>query len=163
MSTQHPKTPGGVVSMARPAPLAAAPGESLKPRLLIVDDIADNRIILARRFQRRNFDVVEADCGAKALEIINSESFDVVLLDVIMPDMSGLEVLRKIRATRSGASLPVIMVTANNSSADIVGALELAQMTMSPNPSTSRSRWRGSTCKSTASARLKRWRRPTTP
>ncbi len=125
MSTPIAKSPSSVVSMARPVPIVAAPGESRKPRLLIVDDIADNRIILARRFQRRNFDVVEADCGARALEIINSEAFDVVLLDVIMPDMSGLEVLRKIRATRSGASLPVIMVTANNTSTDIVGALEI--------------------------------------
>ena len=114
-----------VVSMARPAPLVDAPSASPNPRILIVDDIADNRIILARRFQRRNFDVVEADCGTRALEIIESDSFDVVLLDVIMPDMSGLEVLRKIRASHSSAALPVIMVTANNTSTDIVGALEI--------------------------------------
>ena len=69
-----------------------------KPRMLVVDDIADNRNILARRFQKRNFEIVEADCGMAALELIAAGSFDAVLLDVMMPDMSGLEVLRRIRS-----------------------------------------------------------------
>src|SRR6202044_683317 len=63
------------------------------PRLLVVDDVADNRTVLARRFQRRNFEIVEADGGLKALELIRSGAYDVVLLDVMMPDLSGLEVL----------------------------------------------------------------------
>ncbi|MGP0058287.1 MAG: putative bifunctional diguanylate cyclase/phosphodiesterase [Beijerinckiaceae bacterium] len=96
-----------------------------KPRLLVVDDVADNRIILTRRFQRCNFDIVEADCGTKALELVAASSFDAILLDVNMPDMSGLEVLREIRLKHSPDSLPVIMVTANNQSADIVEALEM--------------------------------------
>ena len=91
----------------------------------MVDDIADNRNLLARRFQRRNFDIVEADCGMTALELIAGRSFDAVLLNVMMPDMSGLEVLRRIREKHSANLLPVIMVTANNQSADIVQALEL--------------------------------------
>jgi diguanylate cyclase (GGDEF)-like protein len=119
------KPAASVVSLARPAPIGEGRIEGPNPRILIVDDIADNRIILARRFQRRNFDVVEADCGTQALEILKREAFDVVLLDVIMPDMSGLEVLRKIRAAHSSATLPVIMVTANNTSTDVVGALEV--------------------------------------
>jgi len=96
-----------------------------KPRLLVVDDIADNRNILARRFQKRNFEIVEADCGMTALELIAAGSFDTILLDVMMPDMSGLEVLRRIRSVYSPEALPVIMVTANNQSADVVEALEL--------------------------------------
>ena len=52
------------------------------PRLLIVDDISDNRTILQRRFQRHGFEVVEADSGLKALELIDSQEFDLVLLDV---------------------------------------------------------------------------------
>jgi diguanylate cyclase (GGDEF)-like protein len=96
-----------------------------KPRLLVVDDIADNRNILARRFQKRNFEIVEADCGMTALELIAANSFDAILLDVMMPDMSGLEVLRRIRSGYSPETLPVIMVTANNQSADVVEALEL--------------------------------------
>jgi diguanylate cyclase (GGDEF)-like protein len=96
-----------------------------KPRLLVVDDIADNRNILARRFQKRNFEIVEADCGMTALELIATTPFDAILLDVMMPDMSGLEVLRRIRSSYSPDNLPVIMVTANNQSADVVEALQL--------------------------------------
>jgi DNA-binding response OmpR family regulator len=96
-----------------------------KPRLLVVDDVVDNRVILARLFQRRNFDVVQADCGMKALELIASGSFDAILLDIRMPDMSGLDVLRTIRSKHSPDCLPVIMVTGNNQNSDIVEALEL--------------------------------------
>jgi diguanylate cyclase (GGDEF)-like protein len=107
-----------------PANVAPLPSRA-KPRLLVVDDIADNRNILARRFQKRNFEIVEADCGMTALELIAAGSFDTILLDVMMPDMSGLEVLRRIRSGYSPEALPVIMVTANNQSADVVEALEL--------------------------------------
>src|SRR5271156_196458 len=96
-----------------------------KPRLLVVDDVVDNRVILARLFQRRNFDVVEADCGMKALELIAAGSFDTILLDIRMPDMSGLDVLRRIRSGHSPDCLPVIMVTGNNKNSDVVEALEL--------------------------------------
>jgi diguanylate cyclase (GGDEF)-like protein len=95
------------------------------PRLLIVDDISDNREILTRRFVRRGFQVREADGGASALEIMEREHFDLVLLDVMMPEIDGLEVLRRIRLTHSASTLPVIMVTARNQSTDIVSALEL--------------------------------------
>jgi DNA-binding response OmpR family regulator len=91
----------------------------------VVDDNIDNRIILARLFQRRNFDVVEVDCGMRALELIAVGSFDTILLDIRMPDMSGLDVLRTIRSGHSPDSLPVIMVTGNNQNSDIVEALEL--------------------------------------
>ncbi len=94
------------------------------PRVLIVDDVADNRSILARRFQRRNFDIAEADGGRTALEMIERDAFDLVLLDIMMPDMTGIEVLRKIRQKYSHSKLPVIMVTANSRSEDIVEALE---------------------------------------
>ena len=96
-----------------------------KPRLLIVDDIADNRIILARRLVRRGFEVVEAPGGRAALELIAKQPFDLVLLDIMMPDMDGIEVLKTIRESHSPSTLPVIMVTANGQSADTVTALTL--------------------------------------
>ena len=98
---------------------------SVRPRLLIVDDISDNRTILTRRFQRRGFDVVEAECGLTAIELIHKESFDLVLLDVMMPGMDGIETLKRIRSQNSASALPVIMVTAKSESANIVDALEL--------------------------------------
>src|SRR5881275_105948 len=95
-------------------------GEGAGGRILIVDDVADNRAILGRRFQRRGFQIAEAESGSGALAIIARERFDVVLLDVMMPDMDGLEVLRRIRRSHTAAELPVIMVTGKTESQDIV-------------------------------------------
>ena len=95
------------------------------PRLLIVDDISDNRIILLRRFQRHGFEVVEADSGLKALELIDSQEFDLVLLDVMMPGIDGIETLKRIRSRKSASVLPVIMVTAKSESENIVESLGL--------------------------------------
>ncbi|HEX3699624.1 MAG TPA: response regulator [Phenylobacterium sp.] len=92
-------------------------------RILIVDDVADNRILLARRFSKRGVEIAEAESGKGALEAIEREAFDVVLLDVMMPDMNGLDVLRRIRANHSQAELPVIMVTGKAESQDMVEAL----------------------------------------
>ena len=94
-------------------------------RLLIVDDVRENREILRRRFERQGYVSVEANGGVEALALIARESFDVVLLDMMMPDLSGLEVLASIRKRFSQGELPVIMVTAKTESEDIVEALNL--------------------------------------
>jgi diguanylate cyclase (GGDEF)-like protein len=98
---------------------------SVAPRILVVDDVADNRAILLRRFQRQGFEVTEADSGLKALELIESQEFDLVLLDVMMPGIDGVETLRRIRSRKSPAVLPVIMVTAKTESENIVESLGL--------------------------------------
>jgi diguanylate cyclase (GGDEF)-like protein len=113
------------LAVAASAPELVNDGLASAPRILIVDDVADNRMVLTRRFQRRNFDITEADCGMAALELIERHSFDLVLLDIMMPDITGVEVLRKIRQKYSQSKLPVIMVTANSRSDDIVEALEV--------------------------------------
>jgi signal transduction histidine kinase len=95
------------------------------PRILIVDDIADNRAILSRRFQRHGFLCEEADSGQGALAMIERQTFDVVLLDVMMPDLDGREVLRRIRERYTQDALAVIMVTGRSESDDIVQALGL--------------------------------------
>jgi diguanylate cyclase (GGDEF)-like protein len=100
-------------------------GDTSPARILIVDDVEDNRVLLARRFQKLDIEIVEAEGGVRALEIIASESLDAVLLDIMMPDMDGLEVLRTIRAQPRYRSLPIIMVTAKTDSADVVEALDL--------------------------------------
>jgi diguanylate cyclase (GGDEF)-like protein len=116
------------VRPAAAGPSAADKGASADaspPRLLVVDDVSENRAILERRFQRRGFHITQADGGIPALDLIGRESFDVVLLDMMMPDLDGLKVLAGIRARYSPTSLPVIMVTAKNQSEDIVEALAL--------------------------------------
>jgi diguanylate cyclase (GGDEF)-like protein len=123
-----PKTLSQGVTLLRPEVEALDVVErnaNPNPRILIVDDISDNRTILTRRFQRRGFEVVEADSGFAAIELINRDSFDVVLLDVMMPGIDGIETLKRIRGQQSASALPVIMVTAKSESNNIVDALDL--------------------------------------
>jgi diguanylate cyclase (GGDEF)-like protein len=93
--------------------------------LLLVDDDAMNRDALARRLTRNGYGVVTTDNGSDALQIVRERRIDAVLLDVMMPVMSGLETLRQLRQMRSVSDLPVIMVTARDESEDIVEALDL--------------------------------------
>jgi diguanylate cyclase (GGDEF)-like protein len=114
-------------SFAQASPIEPTPRDIASPagKILIVDDIADNRAILTRRFIRRGFEIVEAECGQEALELLQEHTFDVVLLDVMMPGMGGAEVLSRIREQYSAAILPVVMVTAKSQSEDVVNALKL--------------------------------------
>jgi DNA-binding response OmpR family regulator len=98
--------------------------QSFKGRLLVVDDDAANRDMLGRRLQARGATVKNAESGEKALAMLAEGSFDLVVLDVVMPGMSGLEVLEKIREQVALDDLPVIMATARDASEDIVQALE---------------------------------------
>ena len=93
--------------------------------LLVVDDTEFNRDVLARRLIQRGFSVDTAADGAEALERVSTGRYDLVLLDIEMPVMSGLEVLTRLRETHSQTELPVIMVTGRVASADIVEALGL--------------------------------------
>ena len=113
-----------LLEMDTAAPDAVA-ASAPAPRLLIVDDIEDNRIILGRRFERRGFAVAYADGGVAALKLIDEQTFDLVLLDVMMPDIDGTTVLRTVRAKHSSTTLPIIMVTARAMSEDVVEALQL--------------------------------------
>jgi diguanylate cyclase (GGDEF)-like protein/PAS domain S-box-containing protein len=92
-------------------------------RLLVVDDIEMNRDLLQRRLERRGVDVVTAASGLEALEVIRKGGVDLLLLDINMPDMDGMTVLRVIRETHTDSELPVIMVTARTDSRDVVNAL----------------------------------------
>jgi CheY-like chemotaxis protein len=94
-------------------------------RILVVDDVAVNREILKRRLLRRGFEITEAGGGREALEIIDREAVDLVLLDIMMPDVDGLEVVRTVRLTRSTEELPIIMVSARSFSEDVTQCLEL--------------------------------------
>lgn len=101
------------------------PADQTPVRLLVVDDSEDNRVLLNRRLTKRGFEVVEADSGLAALELIREQRFDLVLLDIMMPGIDGIEVLKRIRSTLSPDHLPVLMVTAKASNTDVVEALEL--------------------------------------
>ncbi len=93
--------------------------------ILVVDDLPANRDLMARRLERSGFRVLSAASGPEALELVRRGSVDLVLLDIMMPGMTGFDVLRTLRATRSSAALPVLMVTAKTDSDDVVEALSL--------------------------------------
>jgi len=80
--------------------------------------------VLARRLQRRGYQVAQAPSGLDALNHLRSQPTDLVVLDIMMPGMDGLEVLRRIRGDRSTADLSVIMATAKAATQDMVQALE---------------------------------------
>ena len=80
--------------------------------LLVVDDNDANRDVLSRRLRQRGYEVAVAADGPAAVEMIAQSGFDLILLDVEMPGMSGIEVLSTLRHTHSRTGLPVIMVTA---------------------------------------------------
>jgi diguanylate cyclase (GGDEF)-like protein/PAS domain S-box-containing protein len=94
-------------------------------RLLIVDDNEMNRDMLARRLERKGYEIVVVDSAQQLLQRVNQERADLVLLDIEMPEISGLEALKTLRQTYSPIELPIIMVTAKNQSDDVVKALDL--------------------------------------
>ncbi|MGI9354650.1 MAG: putative bifunctional diguanylate cyclase/phosphodiesterase [Rhizobiaceae bacterium] len=113
-----------MATVSDPVEIGSDTDTQQKPRVLVVDDVADNREILTRRLIRRDFEVVEADGGLEALVKIEQQSFDLVLLDIMMPDLNGRDVLRKLRETYSALELPVIMVSAKSQSEDVVDCLD---------------------------------------
>ncbi|MDZ7668554.1 MAG: response regulator [Gammaproteobacteria bacterium] len=93
-------------------------------KVLVVDDEANNIELLTRRLERYDYTVESARSGPEALERLRATAYDVALLDVMMPGMDGLDVLRTLRGQRVNANTPVIMVTARTSSEDIAAAFD---------------------------------------
>lgn len=94
------------------------------PNILVVDDDIINQQILINQLSLEKYCVTVANNGIEALDIIEKQNFDLVLLDVMMPKMSGYEVVSKLREKYSLYSLPVILVTAKNKPEDIIVGFE---------------------------------------
>ena len=92
--------------------------------ILIVDDLEANRVLLERSLASAGYRTISAQCGAGALGLLGTEPVDLVLLDWMMPGLSGLDTLRAIRESHSQDSLPVIMCTAVGEDENIVEAIE---------------------------------------
>ncbi|KTR05535.1 hypothetical protein NS365_11020 [Aureimonas ureilytica] len=104
-------------------------------RVLVVDDVAENRDLLLRRLRRMQLtDTAEAANGREALEFIRREPFDLVLLDVMMPEMSGIEVLRALREDGRLTDLPVVMISAASEIEKVVECVELGAEDYLPKP-----------------------------
>ena len=95
------------------------------PLILIVDDEAPNRLVLEGMLVSQGYAVALARDGREALQMVEQRAPDVVLLDVMMPDMDGFEVLTRLRAREESLHLPVVMVTALSASEHRVRALDI--------------------------------------
>src|SRR5512138_2003138 len=93
-------------------------------RVLVVDDIPANVKLLEARLSAEYFDVVTATSGAEALAICERAECDIVLLDVMMPDMDGFEVCRRLKSNPATHHIPVVMVTALDQPSDRIKGLE---------------------------------------
>lgn len=105
------------------APALGQPAHNF--RLLAVDDITMNCDLISLQFQYHGYRVDKAYSGAEALALVEKESFDLILLDMRMPEMDGLEVLRRLRQKYSALELPVIMVTGEGQGESVTEALQM--------------------------------------
>lgn len=121
-----------VLAKIRPASQSvAAEGEGT---ILVVDDNALNRDLLSRQLARRGYIVETAEDGQEALEKLAAHEFDVVLLDVIMPRMDGVEALQRIRADERHADLPVLMLSSIDEVDSAIRCIELGAEEYLPKP-----------------------------
>jgi DNA-binding response OmpR family regulator len=94
------------------------------PRILVVDDNETNRDILVTRLEAHGYQTLQAADGEEALRGVAQHRPDVVLLDVMMPNLDGLEACRRLKSDRAVAFTPVILVTAKAATQDIVAGLD---------------------------------------
>src|SRR3974390_2109136 len=105
------------------------------PAILLVDDDEGNRYTLSRRLRRENFtDITEAVDGRTALTILRDRPFDLVLLDVMMPEMDGYEVLSQIKSDMTLRDIPVIMISALDAIDSVVRCIEMGAEDYLPKP-----------------------------
>ena len=95
-----------------------------RPLILVVDDVGDNVDILQMRLESQGYEVATAGDGAEALEKIRELLPDLVLLDIMMPKVDGIETVRRLKADGSLPFIPVILVTAKADSKDVITGLE---------------------------------------
>ena len=116
--TTHEPEPAAVPAAAT---AAAAPAQA---RMLIVDDGAENRDVLRRRLEREGHAVETAENGRRALELVAQRPFDLVLLDVLMPELDGYAVLDALKGSPATRDIPVIMISALDELEGIVRCIE---------------------------------------
>jgi CheY-like chemotaxis protein len=103
--------------------------------LLVVDDNEDNRYTLTRRLKREGYtNLATANDGRQALELLRAQKFDLMLLDIMMPEMNGYEVLEHLKADAELRDLPVIMISAVGEMESVVRCIELGAEDYLPKP-----------------------------
>jgi class 3 adenylate cyclase/ActR/RegA family two-component response regulator len=118
----------------KPTPSSFKPLPEDTGYILVVDDIASNRDLLSRRLILDGHLVATASSGVEALEMLGGEDFDLVLLDVMMPGMSGLEVLARMKQHPVLKSTPVVMVSALDDTSSVIRCIEAGADDYLPKP-----------------------------
>lgn len=103
-------------------------------KILVVDDDRLVLIAIQELLSSLGFSVVTSSCGFDALEKIAQEKFDLVILDVIMPEMDGFEVCQRIRQSESSTDIPVLMLTAKSGEEDKERGMEVGANLYLPKP-----------------------------
>lgn len=102
--------------------------------ILVVDDEQDIRRLLTYILKKEGFEILEASTGEEALTLARDESPDLIILDLMLPGIDGIEVCRLLKRNESTVSIPIIMLTAKGSEADIVRGLETGADDYVPKP-----------------------------
>lgn len=114
-----------VLRTVAPLQASAALQEAMRSsRILVIDDNAASRDVLERRLTREGRKVTAAASGAAALDLAAAHEFDLILLDLIMPEMSGYEVLRRLKAAEQTGHIPVIVISALDEIDSVVRCIE---------------------------------------
>ena len=121
--------------LIRPVPAESGPATATDPcRILVVDDHQSSRDLLARHLTRDGHDVVTAEDGKQGLKLAEGGAFDLVLLDLLMPRMSGYEVLCRLKSDSRYGGLPVIMISALDEIDSVVRCIEVGAEDYLPKP-----------------------------
>jgi len=134
---QNEKTPD--VSWPSVPVAAASPIDVSEPAwnnatILVVDDDPLNRDLMERRLARQGCKTLSAESGPKAIEMLRSESVDLVLLDMIMPEVDGFEVLSKLKSDATLSRIPVVMLSASDETSTTVHCIKMGADDFLPKP-----------------------------
>lgn len=94
-------------------------------QILVVDDNEMNRDMLSRRLERQGYQVMVAEDGQRALDMMRQKNYDLVLLDIMMPNVNGYEVLEQVREDEALRQTPIIMISAVDDLDSVVKCIEL--------------------------------------
>jgi len=102
--------------------------------ILVVDDLAENREMLSRRLSRLGYSVELAENGERALEFVAGHAVDLILLDIMMPGVNGIEVLQRLKANAATQHIPVVMLSSTDQADTVVNCIQLGADDFLPKP-----------------------------
>lgn len=124
----------GAEAFLKSVPTGQATASAGQGVVLVVDDIEANRDVLTRRLERQGYQAAVAENGRQALERLRADTFDLVLLDIMMPEMDGYEVLQHLKADEGLRHIPVIMISALGELDSVVRCIEMGAEDYLPKP-----------------------------